>query len=150
MKFSPSVALYLAGMSELVSADFKFGNRTPVPHVMEYSKDLDHSICSKSVDRVLHENFDFNPILSDNTGTWTDEQFIEKNIYTWEKMPAGPKSESQSVRKTDSTLRRMSEVFSADKYSLFGSSSISPKDAKQGDLGDCWINAAASVVALDP
>ena len=45
----------------------------------------------------------------------------------------------------------MSEVFSQDKYSLFGRNSISPKDAIQGgDLGDCWIVAAASAVATDP
>ena len=150
MKFSPSVALYLAGMSELVSAESKFGNYTPVPHVMQISENLNHEICSRSVDRVLHHNFDFNPILKLNSGDWTDEQFTKKNMFTWDDMPAGPYSESQSDRKYDTTLRRMSEVFFSDKYSLFGSSSISPKDAKQGDLGDCWINAAASVVALDP
>ena len=44
----------------------------------------------------------------------------------------------------------MSDVFSQDKYSLFGSNSISPKDAVQGALGDCWFIAAASAVATDP
>ena len=44
----------------------------------------------------------------------------------------------------------MSEVFSPDEYSMFGINSISPKDAIQGKLGDCWLVAAASAVATNP
>ena len=44
----------------------------------------------------------------------------------------------------------MSDVFSQERYSLFGRNSISPKDAIQNGLGDCWIVAAASAVATDP
>ena len=149
MKLSPSVALYLAGMSELVSAESKFGNYTPVPHVMQISENLNHEICSRSVDRVLHHNFDFNPILKLNSGDWTDEQFTKKEMYSWEDMPATVDN-SQKHQKDDAILYRMSEMFKGGQYSLFGSSSISPKDAMQGTLGDCWIQAAASSVASDP
>lgn len=44
----------------------------------------------------------------------------------------------------------MSDVFDADKYSLFGTNGITEDDAKQGYLGDCWIHAAAAAVASDP
>ena len=41
MKLSLSVALYLAGMSELVSAESKFGNFSHVPRSMVEGKDYD-------------------------------------------------------------------------------------------------------------
>ena len=60
-------------------------------------------------------------------------------------------NDDESERLTDgTTLRRLSEVFSPDEYSLFGRDSISPKDARQGGLGDCWIVAASSSVATSP
>ena len=37
--------------------------------------DLSHEICSRSVDRLLHRNTDFNIPLSENTGSWVDPQF---------------------------------------------------------------------------
>ena len=106
MKLSPSVALYLAGMSELVSAESKFGNYTPAPHVMQISENLNHEICSRSVDRVLHHNFDFNSILELNSGDWTDEQFTKENMYSWIDMPATAEY-TEKDRKNDATLYRM-------------------------------------------
>ena len=41
-------------------------------------------------------------------------------------------------------------MFDPDQYSMFGRDAISPKDAQQGGLGDCWMVAASSAVASDP
>ena len=137
-------------MSEFVSAESKLGNNfTQAPRVMTFSDDLNTEICSRSVNRLLNENFDFNKILSENTGSWTDDQFNRDNMYMWEDMRVNEKY-AETARLSDTTLKRMSEVFPMEKYSLFGSDSISPKDAVEGPLGDCWLHAAASAVANDP
>ena len=55
MKLSTSVALYLAGMSELVSAESKPENYTSAnhnPHSMfKFGSELTEEICGRSVNR---------------------------------------------------------------------------------------------------
>ena len=50
------------------------------------SAGLSHEICSRSVDRALHENIDYNDVLRENTGTWVDDSFTFPNAFYWEDM----------------------------------------------------------------
>ena len=46
-----------------------------------------HEICSRAVDRVLHENPDFNTILDDNSdGDWIDKSFTGWDVVFWPDM----------------------------------------------------------------
>ena len=145
-------------MSALVSAESKFGNYTPAnhhPHSMfEYGSELTAEICQRSVNRSINENFDFNAILANKDNQyddWTDKTFSGKYMIQWDDMNVHPDNDQNKILYDHSTtFRKMSDVFSQDEYSLFGRNSISPKDAIQGALGDCWIIAAASAVATDP
>ena len=46
--------------------------------------------------------------------------------------------------------KRIKDVYSSGDYSLWGKCGISFADPIQGELGDCWFVAAASVAALNP
>jgi hypothetical protein len=45
---------------------------------------------------------------------------------------------------------RPSQVLGNVKPSLWGSTGVSPKVTRQGNLGDCWLLSAASSLALEP
>ena len=57
------------------------------PHVLQTnptdSSGMTHEICSRAVDRAIHKNIDFNPILMENSGTWEDETFSGWDRIFW-------------------------------------------------------------------
>ena len=53
-------------------------------------------------------------------------------------------------RQNDSEWKRIKDVFSSEEYSLFGKCGVDELAAKQGEIGNCWLIAAGSVVAQDP
>ena len=112
--------------------------------------DLTHEICSRAIDRLLHDNVDFNEIIKENTGEWVDETFPFPEAIFWEDMRPRSPANDESAREHDAVWRRISDIFPPDSFSLWGKNEISPKDAKQGYLGDCWIHGAASAVAMQP
>lgn len=59
-------------------------------------------------------------------------------------------SNDESSKGDYAKFLRLSSVFSGDDFSMWGKDGISPSDAVQGGLGDCWIIAAAAAVAKDP
>ena len=84
MKLNTSAVLYLLGMADLSLADSKFGNFTPTPFTMQPVGG--HETCSRSVDRLLKRNVDFNDVLAANTGDWVDESFNFPEAYFWPDM----------------------------------------------------------------
>ena len=152
-----STALCLAGISALAFADNPF-NKSPrfefAPHVMQKNpKDgsgMTHEICSRSVDRLLLENFDFNGPLEENTGTWTDSTFSGWERIFWKDYRPTDQSLDESARKTDTEWKRIKDVFNDGSNSMWGATGISFEDPTQGYLGDCWFIAASSVVSQVP
>ena len=60
--------------------------------------ELTHEICSRAVDRLLHENVDFNEILEANTGTWEDESFTGWDRIFWNDYRPHAEDEDESPR----------------------------------------------------
>ena len=88
--------------------------------------------------------------MDDPTWQWVDYSFQGDYAIQWSDMPTDSfASLDYWVNDSDREMRRLSEMFD-DNYSLFGNTDITFHDAQQSGLGDCWIHAAASVVALDP
>ena len=82
-----------------------------------------HEICSRSVDRVLHKNIDFNTVLREDTGEWTDKTFSFPDALFWEDMRPTDKTNSLEGMQNNGWYR-MSDIFDAEKYSLFGGNGI--------------------------
>ena len=76
-----AVALATPNMTDL-GPRFEFA-----PHVLQNNptdgSGLTHEICSRAVDRAIHKNIDFNPILMENSGTWEDETFSGWDRIFW-------------------------------------------------------------------
>ena len=85
MKLSTSAVFYLLGMAELALADSKFGTYHPPPRHMR-GESLTHEVCSRSVDRLIKQNIDFNEVLAANTGDWIDESFNFPDVFSWSDM----------------------------------------------------------------
>lgn len=64
-------------------------------------------------------------------------------------MPIKDQRDSLVNDAQNSWARRITEQFGSD-YSMWGSNGIELVDPNQGQLGDCWIVAAASCVAQTP
>lgn len=122
--------------------------------ITDSSSGLTHEICTRSVDRMLHENVNPNDLfresMSDPTFKWTDPTFSGVETLNWSDNPMYNSLEwlTDSYDESENSVR-ISELFEYG-YSLFGQTDISVHDPIQGKLGNCWIHAAASVVALDP
>ncbi len=83
-----------------------------------------HEVCSRSVDRVLHKNIDFNTVLREDTGEWKDETFSFPHAIFWDDMRPNSPSDDLSSMENDGFWLRMSDIFDAKKYSLFGDNGI--------------------------
>ncbi len=60
-------------------------------------------------------------------------------------------SQDDESSKTNLHWLRISDYFNdPNEYSLWGRDNVSFEDPNQGNLGDCWIVAAASCVAKNP
>ena len=119
------------------------------PKYMEENPAVNHEICSRSMTRALLQNFDPNEPLVANSGEWTDASFPFPEALRWPDMPGGA-NYSQQHQAENAEWLKISDVFNDSRYSMFGSQQISPKDAVQGGIGDCWFVSAASSVAKDP
>lgn len=52
---------------------------------------MTHEICSRAIDRALLKNVDFNTVLREDTGNWTDTEFSFPHAIFWEDMrPTDP------------------------------------------------------------
>ena len=89
-------------------------------------------------------------MLKQNTGNWKDPTFSFPDALFWKDYRPVDESDDQSYMEQESEWLRISDVFDAETYSLFGKDGITADDATQGYLGNCWIHAAASAVAGDP
>ena len=136
----------LAGISAVALADTH-----AVSHVMQENPntDLTHEICSRAVDRLLVHNIDFNTVLEENTGAWTDPQFKGWERLFWKDYrPANLGSdEDLSGHEENIEWKRIKDTFNTGEYSMWGSEGIDFSDPGQGFIGDCWLIAASSVVA---
>lgn len=100
MKLSTSAVFYLLGMAELALADSKFGTYHPPPRHMQIdSESLTHEVCSRSVDRLIKQNVDFNEVLAANTGDWIDESFNFPDVFSWSDMRVGSDSDQSGLVK---------------------------------------------------
>ena len=104
-------------------------------------------MCSRSINRLLEHNTDFNQVISANTGKWVEESFTYPDAIFWSDMrPTDPTIDESSLAEEIKWLR-ISDVFDHHFYSLWGSKEISPKDVHQGVLADCWLHASAAAIA---
>ena len=148
----PLVALALLPLITSAFRSSHLKTFRPPPLTLQTANDgsgLTHEICSRAVDRLIHRNVDFNEIIEANTGQWTDDTFTFPDAIFWKDMRPSNPVDDQSKKASTTEAVRLSEVFD-EWYSLWGYTQISPKDAIQGYLGDCWMHAAAAVVAKDP
>ena len=83
-----------------------------------------HEICSRSVDRLLNKNIDFNTVLREDTGEWTDKTFSFPDALFWEDMRPTDLGNSLSSMKDNGKWYRISDIFNAEKFSLFGNNGI--------------------------
>lgn len=46
-------------------------------HTLQWKEEepLTHDICTRSIDRLLLDNVNFNDVLNENSGSWTDSTF---------------------------------------------------------------------------
>ena len=51
---------------------------------------LTHDVCTRSIDRLLLDNVNFNDVLNENSGNWTDSTFEFPAALFWEDMRVGP------------------------------------------------------------
>ena len=90
---------------------------------------MNREVCSRAVDRLLKNNIDFNQIIEANTGTWVDETFNFPDAVFWkDRRPEFAVDDESERAKTITTWERISDVFPADSYSLWGTTAVSPKD----------------------
>ena len=123
------------------------------PNVLaSWSWDVGHEICSRSVDRLLKQNTDFNKALEDTPqgSSWTDTVFTGDDRIFWKDYRPTDKDDDISDHVDRIEWKRLKDVFSDDKYSMWGSKGISFADPMQGQMGNCWLIAAASVSAQEP
>ena len=80
---------------------------------------LTHEICSRSVDRLIHKNIDFNDVLRANTGYWEDETFTGWDRIWWNDYRPNGSDNDESSRYYDTEFKRLKDVFPND-YSLWG------------------------------
>ena len=119
--------------------------------VSDGSGELTKEICSRSVDRLLLHNVDFNEIIAANTGEWVDETFdFPESIYWDDMRPKSSADDESNNAQNMMRWERLSDRFPASDYSLWGTTGISAKDPTQGSLGDCWIMTASAAIATDP
>ena len=83
-----------------------------------------HEVCSRSVDRVLRNNIDFNTVLREDTGEWKDTTFSFPHAIFWEDMRPMDYSNDLSNMKDNGFWLRMSDIFDPEKHSLFGDNGI--------------------------
>ena len=70
------------------------------PHVLQGTEhyNLNHEICSRAVDRLLHRNIDFNEVLESNTGYWQDDTFSGWDRIFWNDYRPSRTDEDESPR----------------------------------------------------
>ena len=123
-----SFTLALLSSSQLASAWSNqpnpelFGPQVLQTTDAEASEGVTHEICSRSVDRLLKNNIDFNTVLKEDTGEWKDETFTFPHAIFWDDMR--PTSSMDDLSSYDGFWLRMSDIFDAEKYSLFGDNGI--------------------------
>ena len=128
-------ALSLAGLCaafptqqhQSAAPNYKFA-----PHVLaNWSWSVGHEICSRSVDRLLKQNTDFNQVLKDTpVGTsWTDETFSgDKRIYWPEYRPTDSDDDISSDVYNIEWKRIKDQYGDSDSYSMWGYEGISFAD----------------------
>ena len=157
MRLGTAAVLYMLGMGATARPTVSDRRQKERPQTMSMPKTAmqhfaipSHEVCSRAVDRLLLRNTDFNDVLRENTGSWEDPEFGFPDAVYWEEMRPTLPMDDESGTAQQADWIRISDVFGTDEHSLWGSTGINYKDAKQGYLGDCWIIAAASAVARDP
>ncbi len=81
-------------------------------------------VCSRSVDRVLRKNIDFNTVLREDTGEWKDETFSFPEAVFWDEVRPMCALNDLSNMANDAFWLRISDIFDPKKYSLFGDNGI--------------------------
>ncbi len=76
------------------------------------------------MDRLLHKNIDFNTVLREDTGEWKDETFSFPHAIFWDDMRPEDPYHNLSYAENDGFWLRISDIFDANKYSLFGDNGI--------------------------
>ena len=131
-----STALCLASLSALAFAkNPKVDDRYPrfeFPehlHVMQGTlvNDLTREVCHRSVDRLFFDNIDFNNVLEENTGTWTDSTFTGWDRIFWKDYRPYDAQYDESVRQYDTEFKSIREVFSSG-YSMWGNEGLTFED----------------------
>ena len=148
------VVACLAGLVQL--GDAKLGTyRRPIKNVLQSTDDQEQSVsietCQRSMDR-LRGALDFNEVLKNlpEGERWKDSNFAYPDTLRWEDMRSLDDHEDIDHFGNYYRWERISNVYGADEYSLWGTTEVSFKDTRQGALGDCWLHAAASAVSTDP
>ena len=162
-KISFTSGLCLAGLSaaaqvqapDSIPAQLMSESRYPrfdfAPHVMKMTdwSELTHKICDRAANRSLNKNYDFNTVLEANDPDWKDPEFSGWDRIFWEDYRPGGHDNDESERKSDSTWKRIKDVYKGGSHSLWGHNGIQFNDPNQGYIGDCWLIAAASIAAKD-
>ena len=86
-----TAALTFLASAELVSADkSKFGTFNPPPRKTHNTLARTPEICQRSVNRLKHQNVNFNDIIRENPDTrWTDDTFNFPNAIYWDDLRPG-------------------------------------------------------------
>ena len=96
---------------------------------------------------------DFNEILRDYSlpnATYTDDSFSWPYAIRWPDLAASNLTDLSHWVESNTSWIRISEEFSADSFSLWGTNGIQPQDAIQGQIGNCWLVSAAMSIAERP
>ena len=99
------------------------------PHVLQ-APNMTHEICSRAVDRLIHDNVDFNTILEANTGEWKDDTFNGWERVFWEDYRPRFADDSEMDRTNDTEFKRIKDVYEGRfaHNSIFGDAGITFDD----------------------
>ena len=109
-------------------------------------------VCGRAINRLKDEYRDYNEVMQfsndDPSVTYFDKSFKFPESIHWEDLPALQWNLDHDVQNIE--WKRIKSVFADEQYSMWGSKGLSPADAIQGELGNCWLVTAAMSTAEKP
>jgi hypothetical protein len=106
-------------------------------------------LCSRAINRLKSRQPNINEAIKysklEREWAYKDKTFEFAESIHWENLPGIDYQMDGDIDKI--SWKRINDAFNVDDFTMWGDKGIEPKDAIQGQMGNCWLITAAISMA---